>query len=85
MKTTAGGSSDCTVDALADSIAGQQPAPLSGTVQLQGVMPPPVVNSTADACMDTSATGPEPGQGDVVMDDDKGAQDSEKEVTKEMT
>ncbi len=59
--------------------------PLSDTVQLQRVMPPPVVDSTADACMDTSATELELGQDDVVMGDSKGVQDSEKEVTKEMT
>ncbi len=73
------------VDELADSIAGQQPAPLSGMVQLQGVTPPPAVDSTMDIQMDTSATGPKLGQDDVAMDDGEGAQDSEKEVTKEMT
>ncbi len=72
---------------MADSMARQQPAPLSGMVQLQGVTPPPAVDVTADARMDTSATEPQPelGQGDVVMDDSKGAQDSEKEVTKDTT
>ncbi len=71
-----------TVDALADSIAGQQPASLSGTVQLQGVTPPPV-DSTTDNRMDTGATEQEPGQGDFEMGDGDGAQDSEKEVTEE--
>ncbi len=72
------------VDALVDSIARQQPAPLSGTVQLQGMTPPPV-DLTTDARMDTSATEPELGQGDVEMGDGDGAQDSEKEVTEETT
>ncbi len=72
---------------MVDSMAGQQPAPLSGMVQLHGVTPPPAVDVTADARMDTSVMElqAELGQGDVVMDDGKGAQDSEKEVTKETT
>ncbi len=39
-----------TVDELVDSIAGQQPAPLSGMVQLQGVMPPPAADSIDKEC-----------------------------------
>ncbi|MCP4543465.1 MAG: hypothetical protein GY832_40655 [Chloroflexi bacterium] len=69
---------------MADSIAGQQPAPLSGMVQLQGVTPL-LVDSTTDAQMDMSTTGPELGQDDVEMGDGERAQDLEKEVTKETT
>ncbi len=65
-------------------MAGQQPASLSGMVQLQGVTLPPV-DSTMDAHMDMSATEPEPNQDDVHMGDDDGAQDSEKEVTEGTT
>ncbi len=71
-----------TVDELADSMAGQQPAALSGVVQLQGVMPPPV-DSTMGNRMDTSATEQEPDQGNINMGDGDRAQDSEKEVTEE--
>ncbi|MCP4550433.1 MAG: hypothetical protein GY835_28575 [bacterium] len=70
------------VDDLADSMAGQQPAALSGAVQLQGVTPPPV-DSTMDNRMDMSATEQEPDQGNINMGDGDGAQDSEKEVTEE--
>ncbi len=73
-----------TVDELVDLMAGQQPVPPSGTVQLQRVTPPPV-DSTTDTRMDMSATEPELNQDDVHMGDDDGPPDSEKEVTEGMT
>ncbi len=72
-----------TVNELADSMAGQQPVPLSGTVQLQGVTPPPPVDSTMET--ETSTMEMEPKQDDVHMGGDDEAPDSEKEVTEGMT
>ncbi len=70
---------------LVDSIAGQQPVPPSGAVQLQGVTPPPPppVDSTTE--MEMSVTEPEPKQDDVHMGGDDEAPDSEKEVTEGTT
>ncbi len=68
---------------MADSMAGQQPVPPSGAVQVQGVTPPPPVDSTTE--MDTSAMEPELKQDDVHMGGDDEAPDSEKEVTEGMT
>ncbi|MCP4545484.1 MAG: hypothetical protein GY835_03325 [bacterium] len=72
-----------TVNELADSMARQQPVPLSGAVQLQGVMPPPPVDSTME--MEMSTTEMEPKQDDVHMGGDDKAPDSEKEVTEGTT
>ncbi len=72
-----------TVNELADSMAGQQPVPLSGAMQLQGVMPPPPVDSTME--MEMSTTETEPKQDDVHMGGDDETPDSEKEVTEGTT
>ncbi len=71
------------VNELADLMAGQQPVPLAGAVQLQGVTSLPPVDSTMEMEMSTMET--EPKQDDVHMSDDDEAPDTEKEVTEGMT
>ncbi|MCP4545595.1 MAG: hypothetical protein GY835_03885, partial [bacterium] len=68
------------VDQLTTSMARQQPAPLSSIAQPQGVTPPLATDPTGDNHMDTGATEPDQSQGDVLMDDGRGAQADEPET-----
>ncbi len=73
------------VDELMTSMAGQQPTPPPGTVQLQGVTPPLATDPTGDNHMDTGTTEMDQSQGDVLMGDGSGAgtDDLETEASKE--
>ncbi len=72
------------VDELMNSMARQQPTPLSGVVQPQGVTPPLAADLTGDNHMDTGTTEPDQSQGDVLMGDGSRAcaDDPETEASK---
>ncbi len=70
------------MDELADSIAGQQPAPLPDVAQPQDLTPPLAADPTEDTQMDTGAMETDQNQGDIVMGDGSGAQANDSETGK---